>query len=142
MNQQPLVSIVVPVYNCIQHLPECLKSIRSQTYANWEAILVDDGSSDGSGDLCDREAASDPRFRVIHKENGGVSTARNAGMDAAKGTYLAFIDSDDLVVPTYLEKLSRAAETYGADIAICGYDRFFSEWELHFLPVPFSIGLI
>ena len=142
MNQQPLVSIVVPVYNCIQHLPECLKSIRSQTFTDWETVLVDDGSNDGSGDLCDREAASDPRFRVIHKENGGVSTARNAGIDAARGTYLAFIDSDDLIVPTYLEKLSRAAQRFDADIAICGYDRVFPDWELHFSPLPFSVGLI
>ena len=93
----PLISIIVPVYNTARWLPRCLDSIQNQTFTDWECILSDDGSTDESGVICDEYAAKDPRFRVIHKENGGVSSARNAGLEAARGKYIQFVDSDDYV---------------------------------------------
>ena len=100
----PQVSIVVPVYNAGHWLSRCLDSIQDQTFARWECILVDDGSTDGSGDVCDEYAARDPRFSAIHKENGGVSSARNAGMDAARAPILVFADADDAMAPDLLEQ--------------------------------------
>lgn len=99
----PAVSVVVPVYNAGRWLARCLDSIAAQTYPRWECILVDDGSADDSGSICDGYASKDPRFRVIHKENGGVSSARNAGMDAARANVLVFADADDAVAPDLLE---------------------------------------
>ena len=93
--ENPVISVIVPVYNTAQWLPRCLDSIRAQTFDNWECLLVDDGSSDGSGAICDEYAMRDPRFVVIHKANGGVSSARNAGLAAARGSYIQFVDSDD-----------------------------------------------
>lgn len=106
-----MVSIIVPAYNCIESLECCVGSIRQQTYTNFELMLVDDGSTDGSGELCDKLAAEDTRIRVIHKPNGGVSSARNAGIDAATGGYITFFDSDDYLEPDYLEALIQAAES-------------------------------
>ena len=100
----PQVSIVVPVYNAGHWLSRCLDSIQDQTFARWECILVDDGSTDGSGDICDSYAAKDPRFSAIHKANGGVSSARNAGMDAARAPILVFADADDAMAPDLLEQ--------------------------------------
>lgn len=105
-----MVSIIVPVYNCIDSLVWCVHSILHQTYTDYELFLVDDGSTDGSGKLCDRFAVEDDRIRVIHKPNGGVSSARNAGIDAATGEYITFCDSDDYLEPDYLEALIQAAE--------------------------------
>lgn len=105
-----MVSIIVPAYNCIKSLEYCVGSIRQQTYTNFELILVDDGSTDSSGKLCDRFAAEDDRIRVIHKPNGGVSSARNAGINAVTGEYITFCDSDDYLEPDYLETLVQAAE--------------------------------
>lgn len=102
-HNSPAVSVVVPVYNAGRWLARCLDSIAAQTYPRWECILVDDGSADDSGSICDGYAAKDPRFRVIHKENGGVSSARNAGMDAARANVLVFADADDAVAPDLLE---------------------------------------
>lgn len=106
-----MVSIIVTAYNCIESLECCVGSIRQQTYTNFELMLVDDGSTDGSGELCDKLAAEDTRIRVIHKPNGGVSSARNAGIDAATGGYITFCDSDDYLEPDYLEALIQAAES-------------------------------
>lgn len=105
-----MVSIIVPAYNCIKSLECCVGSIRQQTYTSFELILVDDGSADGSGELCDKFAAEDTRIRVIHKPNGGVSSARNAGIDAVTGEYITFCDSDDYLEPDYLETLVQTAE--------------------------------
>lgn len=138
--QTPIVSIVIPVYNAERDLPECLDAIREQTFTQWEAILVDDGSPDGSARICDEAAKNDPRFRVIHKENGGVSTARNAGIEAAKGKYLMFIDADDLVVKTYVQKMVEAAETYGTDLVMCGFNRFGTDWTTDYRFSPFYIS--
>lgn len=100
---KPVVTIVVPVYNGKELLPTCLDSIRAQTFADFECILVDDGSTDGSGQLCDELAARDPRFRVLHQTNGGVCSARNAGILAAAGEYVVFCDQDDQLAPQTLD---------------------------------------
>ena len=93
--QSPKISIIVPVYKVEQYLPKCIDSILSQTYPNWELLLIDDGSPDNSGNICDEYAQQDKRIRVFHKENGGVSSARNLGLDYADGDYVMFVDSDD-----------------------------------------------
>lgn len=101
----PNISIIIPVYNVSPYITECLESVQAQTFTDFEAILVNDGSTDTSGKICDWFAAQDTRFRVIHKENGGVSSARNAGLDVAAGEYLAFIDSDDYVNKSFIATL-------------------------------------
>lgn len=97
MNKQSLVSIIVPIYKVQEYLNECIESIVNQTYKNIELILVDDGSPDKCPQMCDEWAGKDNRIRVIHKENGGLSSARNAGLDIIKGEYVAFVDSDDFI---------------------------------------------
>ena len=92
-----MISVIIPVYNVESYLKRCVDSVRQQTYIDLEIILVDDGSTDDSGKLCDNLAAEDNRIRVIHKENGGASSARNTGIDNAKGEYIGFVDSDDIV---------------------------------------------
>ena len=99
----PLISIIVPVYKVERYLPRCIESILKQTYTNFELILVDDGTPDRSGIICDKYAEKDSRIRVIHKENGGVSTARNTGIDAAKGEWITFVDSDDWINYDFIE---------------------------------------
>ena len=106
----PEVSIIVPVYGVEMYLDKCILSIVGQSYSNWELILVDDGSPDKSGEICDKYAAEDHRIKVLHIPNGGVSKARNHGIIAAKGKYITFIDSDDWVEPAYLESMMRYAE--------------------------------
>ncbi len=98
-----LISIIVPVYNVEEYLKECAASILAQTYENFEVIFVDDGSTDSSGEICDILANLDERVKVIHQENAGLSGARNSGIDAAKGQYICFIDSDDMIRSKYLE---------------------------------------
>ena len=114
-----LISIIVPVYQVEDYLPACVNSVLEQSYSHWELILIDDGSKDNSGKLCDLYAQQDSRIRVIHQENCGVSSARNAGLDLARGAYIAFIDSDDLIKPDYLEVLHRNLTEHEADIACC-----------------------
>lgn len=107
MNRENMISVIVPVYNVEKYLARCVDSILAQTYGNLEVILVDDGAMDSSGKICDEYAAKDGRIQVIHKANGGLSSARNAGIDAAKGEYLAFVDSDDWIEPdTYAHMLN------------------------------------
>ena len=113
-----MISIVVPVYNVRDYLGDCVNSIRAQTCGDFECILVDDGSTDGSGALCDGFVEVDPRFRVIHKSNGGLSDARNAGIDIAKGEYFIFVDSDDVIEPSALEALQHKLESEQLDIAV------------------------
>ncbi len=105
----PLISVIVPVYNIMDYLPRCVQSLGQQTYRNLEILLVDDGSTDGTGQLCDRLAAQDGRIRVLHKENGGTSSARNMGIEKALGEFLGFVDSDDYVEPDMYMQLYRAA---------------------------------
>jgi len=110
-----MVSIIVPVYNIVSFLPDCVNSLTGQSCRDVEIVLVDDGSTDGSGALCDRFAAEDDRIRVIHKQNGGLSSARNAGIDAASGKYLLFVDGDDYLAAEAVQRLTAIAETTGAD---------------------------
>jgi len=113
------VSIIIPVYNSQQYLRRTLDCVLSQSYKDWECILVDDGSVDNSGMICDEYAEQDSRFRVIHKENGGVSSARNAGLGIAVGKWINFIDSDDIITPDALCYMINKAEGYDADVCIC-----------------------
>ena len=105
MNKYPLISVIVPVYKVEQYLSRCVESILGQTFQNWELLLIDDGSPDISGKICDEYAKKDIRIRVFHKENGGVSSARNLGVDNAIGEWITFIDSDDYIQPGFLEGL-------------------------------------
>ena len=116
-----MISIVVPVYKSEKTLERCVESLLAQTWKKIEIILVDDGSVDGSPAICDAYQKKDERVRVIHKKNGGVSTARNAGLLASVGTYVAFVDSDDFVEPDYCEKMRNALLEQQGEIAICGY---------------------
>ena len=109
----PLVSIIVPVYNVKPYLNRCVDSILGQEYRDFELILVDDGSRDMSGSICDAYAKTDERVVVIHKENSGVSDTRNQGIERAKGTYLQFVDSDDWLTPDATKLMVRAAEEHG-----------------------------
>ncbi|MCM1303363.1 MAG: glycosyltransferase [Lachnospiraceae bacterium] len=120
--ERPLISIIVPVYNTEEYLPRCVKSLQDQTYPQLEILLVDDGSTDKSGALCDRLGEEDRRVRVFHKQNGGSSSARNLGIAEAKGEYLGFVDSDDHVEPDMYEKLYAAITQYGAPVAQTGRD--------------------
>lgn len=123
----PAVSIIVPVYNAETALRRCIESILHQSCADFELLLVDDGSKDDSGAICDEYAAKDSRIRVFHKENGGVSAARNLALDVARGKYLQFLDSDDWVVPDATLLLLRAAEEHGADLVISDFYRVVGE---------------
>lgn len=114
-----LISIVVPVYKVEQQLERCVKSIMCQSYQNLEIILVDDGSPDQCGKMCEEYALTDSRIKVIHKENGGISDARNYGLERADGQYIAFIDSDDYVSEDYIEHLYYLICKYQADISVC-----------------------
>ena len=122
MNNQPLLTVIVPIYNIIEYLPRCVHSITAQTYENLEILLVDDGSTDGTGALCDELAKEDDRIRVLHKENGGSSSARNLAISQAKGEYLGFVDSDDFIEPDMYERLYRGICEYGVTVAQIGRD--------------------
>ena len=120
MKQDILVSVIVPVYNVEEYLGRCVDSILAQTYSNLEVILVDDGAKDSSGTICDAYAEKDPRVRVIHKENGGLSSARNAGIDVATGEYLEFVDSDDWLEPDAVESMLELALTHQVELVLGG----------------------
>lgn len=116
-----LVSVIVPIYNVEDYLPKCIDSIICQTYKNIEIILVDDGSPDSCGQICENYKKKDSRIKVIHKENGGLSDARNAGICRAKGSYYVFIDSDDYIHERMIETLVEGVVSTGADIAVCSF---------------------
>lgn len=126
----PLVSVVVPVYNVERFLPHCLESIARQTYRRIEVVLVDDGSTDESGRICDEQAASDGRFRTIHRENGGLSAARNTGLGAARGDFVTFVDADDVLTRDYVKVLVEPLRKGRADCSLCCFDRFEDDGEL------------
>ena len=128
---EPIVSIIVPVYNAETTLPRCVESILNQEYPDIELLLVDDGSRDGSGALCDAYAARDSRVRVIHRANAGVSAARNAALDRARGTYLQFLDSDDWITPNATRLLVRTAEERHCDLVISDFYRVVGERVSH-----------
>lgn len=127
MPSTPAVSIIVPVYKVEKYIRRCLDSVAAQTFTNWECILVDDGSPDASGRICDEYAAKDSRFRVIHKENGGVSSARNAGLDAARGEWIGFVDPDDWIESETFRTAIETAEKENADIVQWDYEPFGDE---------------
>lgn len=126
---EPLISIIVPVYNVLPYLCEALDSVLHQTYHHLEIIIVDDGSTDGSGSVCD-EYLSDPRVQVIHQENRGLSVARNTGLDRANGQYIVFLDPDDAFRPEMIEQLLKALMQQSADLAVCGYDTYETDSSL------------
>lgn len=129
----PLVSVIIPVYNTEPFLRDCLNSVINQTYTNFEVIIVDDGSKDRSGAICDEYALKDERFKVIHQENQGVAIARIVGFDNSRGELIAYIDSDDYVSSDYLEQLSKPIINDGADIVCCDLNRIINHkkvsWE-------------
>lgn len=115
-----LISVIVPVYNVESYLEKCIESIQNQSYKSLEIILVNDGSTDSSGDICDKYAACDKRIRVIHQKNGGISSARNTGLEVANGDYIAFVDSDDYIDFKMYEDLLNILKEYNLDIIDCG----------------------
>lgn len=123
MDTTPAVSIILPVYNVERYLAKSLESITRQTFTDYECILVDDGSTDGSGALCDAMAARDSRFVVIHQPNSGLPTARNVGIEAARGKYIGFMDSDDYAHPDMYKVLFECITATQADLAACQYFR-------------------
>ncbi|MDO5139834.1 MAG: glycosyltransferase family 2 protein, partial [Oscillospiraceae bacterium] len=118
---RPLLSLIIPVYNVRPYLAECLDSAVSQTLKDMEIVIVDDGSTDGCGQICDSYAACDERVTVCHTENKGLAAARNYGLDRICGKYVAFLDSDDWLEDDALQKLLEAIERHGADIAVCSF---------------------
>lgn len=135
----PKVSVIVAVFQAVKTLRRCLDSIKNQTMTEWECLLVDDGSSDGSGKMCDEYASADARFRVNHKQNEGVAIARQTGIDSAKGDYVIFADADDWVEPDWLEKLYGKISTDEADMAICDYERISSNHTEYWIGCPGSL---
>lgn len=142
----PEISVIVPVYNAEKTVGRCVNSIRKQTFSNLEIILVDDGSKDASGSLCDRLAEDDSRIRVCHKENGGVSSARNRGISLAKGTYIQFVDCDDYLPEDFCAALLEAQKKYGKDafvwtaLQIVSENGVVSEEELRYEETPCSFA--
>ena len=122
-----LISVIVPVYNVERYLRRCVDSILHQTYRNLEVLLVDDGSTDASGAICDEYAAQEECVTAVHQKNGGLSAARNTGLERAQGTYLCFVDSDDFLDSRMLETLCRDLQEQNADVAVVGFRMFERE---------------
>ena len=122
-----IISIIVPVYNAEKYLSRCIDSILRQTFADFELILVNDGSSDKSKEICEKYSGSDPRIKLINQKNSGVSAARNTGLDNASGEYIGFVDSDDFIEKNMYEELYNILKKTGADISVCGIKDVFSE---------------
>jgi glycosyltransferase involved in cell wall biosynthesis len=129
VSKKPLISVIVPVYKVERYLNECVDSIINQTYKNLEIILVDDGSPDNCPAICDEYAKIDKRIKVIHKQNDGVSSARNAGIDIAKGEYISFVDSDDYVDKEYINVMYLTAISNNVEYVCCGYKRVYNNTE-------------
>jgi glycosyltransferase involved in cell wall biosynthesis len=127
----PKISVVIPVYNVEKHIKRCIDSVLNQTYQDFEIILIDDGSEDQSGQICDEYANKDKRVKVIHKENARVSAARNDGIKMAKGKYLSFIDSDDWIEPEMFQVMVNKAEELNLDFIMCDYKKRFNKYEDH-----------
>lgn len=130
------VSVIVPIYNVEEYLPNCIRSILSQTYSDFELILVDDGSLDSSYSICESYAKIDSRIKVVHQNNAGLSAARNTGIENAKGEYLTFIDSDDFVQSCYLEVLVKGCKEYQADLSVCSFIRCLSNDTIDSVRIP------
>ena len=131
-----LISVIVPVYKAEKYLDKCVQSIVNQTYKNLEIILVDDGSPDNCPQICDEWAKKDGRIKVIHKENGGVSSARNTALDICLGEYAAFADSDDFIEENMLESMMKTAEKAKAEVVVCGFT--FEENGQEISKIPFN----
>lgn len=127
-----MISIIVPIYNVEKYLPKCIESIINQTYTDLEILLIDDGSTDNSGLICDKYASIDNRIRVIHKKNGGLSDARNVGLDICKGKYISFIDSDDYIELTMYEKMIKIMINQKVDIVSCNYNHIYNNNKIPF----------
>lgn len=125
MKGKDLISVIVPVYNVEKYIHRCIDSIIEQTYENTEIILVDDGSPDNCPKICDEYEKKDKRIKVIHKKNGGLSDARNVGIEASKGKFICFIDSDDYIEKNYIKKMYESIIKNNSDIAICNYNRVY-----------------
>lgn len=128
-DNKELISVIVPIYNVESYLPTCIKSILNQTYRNIEVILVDDGSTDSSGHICDSFASDDSRVSVIHKQNGGLSDARNVGIENSKGNFVSLIDSDDVVCDSFIQSLYEIYLVTGSDLICCELICFYDEDE-------------
>ena len=131
---EPLISVIIPVYKAERFLGKCLDSILGQTYRNLEIVLVDDGSPDNSGALCDQYGAQDVRVRVIHQQNAGASAARNRGLDVAQGEYISFVDSDDFLASDYIEILYNNIAEHRADMACCDFYELMNGEIVRFTP--------
>lgn len=136
------LTVIIPVYNKIRYLAGLLEQLREQTFSDFECLLIDDGSTDGSGAICDEFAALDDRFRVFHISNGGVSHARNVGLDHARGEYITFIDSDDGIREDFLENLVHCMEESGADLAISGYEKVDADGKILRIVTPDQNGTV
>ena len=137
-----LVSVIIPVYNVETYLCQCLDSVLNSTHSNFQVILVDDGSTDGCGSVCDTYGDKDSRITVIHKDNQGLSAARNTGLAAAKGEFIIFVDSDDVVSPTMIETLLWAIKYTNSDIAACEYTRDEESLACLAAPSPESLKIV
>lgn len=133
------ISVILPVYNKARYLNALFSALRAQCFPDFECLVIDDGSTDGSAELCDAAAACDHRFRVTHCANGGVSRARNLGLSQAQGRFLTFIDADDRVQPEYLQRLYNGIISSGADMALCGYTKLWEDGRTAFSPpLPYT----
>lgn len=129
---EPKISVIIPCYNIAPWLPRCLDSVLAQTYGNIEVVVVNDGSTDGTGAVIDTYAAREPRIKAIHKENGGVTSARLRGVQEASGQWIGFVDGDDCIEPDMYERLLYNARQYGADISHCGYRMVFPDGRVNY----------
>lgn len=127
-----MISVIIPIYNVEEYLEKCVNSVLNQTYSDLEIILVDDGSTDNSGKICDELKNKDNRIIVIHQENQGLSAARNAGIAKALGEYIAFVDSDDYIMEDMYETLYKNLEKTDADISICKYQYVKKQQKIDF----------
>lgn len=134
----PTISVIVPVYNTEKYLRRCIDSVLAQTYKDFELLLIDDGSKDSSGAICDEYAENDARVRVFHKENGGVSSARNMGLDHARGEWITFVDSDDWIDRTMYEEMHTSLLEEHADIVYCNMDMIFADHHKVYKVADFS----
>ena len=132
MSEQFLVSVIVPIYKVEAYIDKCIRSILKQTYKNYEVLLVDDGSPDKCPDICDKYACEYDNIRVLHKKNGGLSDARNAGVSIARGEYVTFVDSDDYIADDYIETLVSMKKKYDVEIAVGGIGLFYSNQEPYY----------
>jgi len=136
MDSAPLISVIVPVYNAESYLQRCMKSLLSQTYTNIEVLLINDGSTDGSGMVCDSFAEKDMRVCVIHQANGGASSARNAGLNAARGLWVGFVDADDFIDAAMYERMLQAALESGKHLVSCGHYEQRRDGERRYINIP------